>query len=112
MPHRARLHSRIPQTGFPGESVNCACGEDLQTREHIPRMCTRYTGHRGSLRDENREIAFPELLGAPKGIAAFTAFLQDSGAFTFTGEEYTPKSTPLFEVKPEPPEDEDPDKDQ
>ena len=66
-------------------------------------MCTRYTGQRGSLRDENREIALPELPGTPKGIAALTAFLQDSGAFTFTGEEYTPKNTPLFEAEQEPP---------
>ena len=29
-------------------------------------MCTRYTGHRGSEQDENREIALPELLGTPK----------------------------------------------
>lgn len=108
MPHRARLHRQF----FPGESINCACGEDLQTREHILRMCTRYTGQRGSLRDENREIALPELPGTPKGIAALTAFLQDSGAFTFTGEEYTPKNTPLFEAEQEPPQDKDSNKNQ
>ena len=97
---------------FPGESVNCACGEDLQTYEHILRMCTRYTGHRGSLQDENREIALPELLGTLKGIAALTAFLQDSGAFTFAGEKYTLKNTLLFEAEQEPPVDKDSDKDQ
>ena len=77
-------------------------------------MCTRYTGHRarGSLQDENREIALPELLGTPKGIAALTAFLQGSGAFTFTGEKYTPKNTPFFEAEQEPPDDGDSDKDQ
>ena len=97
---------------FLGESVNCACGEDLQTREHILRMCTSYTGHRGSLRDENHEIALPELPGTPKAIAALTAFLQDSGAFTFAGEEYTPKNTPLFKAEQEPPEKKDSDKNQ
>ena len=55
---------------FPGESVDCACGEDPQTREHILRTCTRYTSHWGSLQDENRKIALLELRGTPKGIAS------------------------------------------
>ena len=68
---RTRIRRRIPQF-FPGESVDCACGEDLQTREHILRTCTRYTSHRGSLQDENRKIALLELRGTPKGIASKT----------------------------------------
>jgi len=61
--------------------------------------------HRGSLQDDdNREIALPELLGTPKGIAALAEFLQDSGAFTFTGEKYTPQNTPSFEAEPELPD--------
>ena len=63
-----------------------------------------------------REIALPELLGTHKGIAALTAFLQESGAFTFTGEKPTPKNTPTFEAEAEPPdidsEDEESDLDQ
>lgn len=41
---------------------------------------------------------------APKGIAALAAFIQDSGAFTFTGEKYTPKDLPSFHDEPEPPD--------
>ena len=77
---------------FPEESVDCACGEDLQTCEHIPRTCTRYTSHRGSLQDENRKIALLELRGTPQR----NCLLQDSDAFTFTGENFIPKNTPPF----------------
>jgi hypothetical protein len=89
---------------FPEKSVACECGETLQTREHILRTCTRYTNHRESLQSEEREIPLPELLGTPKGIAALTEFLKDSGAFTFTGERYIPKDAPTFEAEPEPPD--------
>jgi hypothetical protein len=51
---------------FPKESTSCACGENLQTREHILRLCPRYTNHRGCLQDEDRGVALPELLGIPK----------------------------------------------
>ena len=102
---------------FPGEGVACAYGENLQTREHIIRTCTRYTNHRlKSLQNENREIALPELLGTPNGITTLTTFLQGSGTFTFTGEKFTPRGTPSFKAEPEPPdidsEDEESDSDQ
>jgi len=89
---------------FPKKSVACECDENLQTHEHILRSCTRYTDHWGSLQDENREIALPELLGTPKGITALTEFLKDSGAFTFTREKHMPKDAPTFEAEPEPPD--------
>jgi len=89
---------------FPEKSVECECGETLQTREHILRTCARYTDYRESLQNEDREIALPELLGTPKGITALTEFLKESGAFTFTGERYMPKVTPTFEDEPEPPD--------
>ena len=86
------------------------------TREHIIRTCTHYANHRKNLQDENREIALPELLGTPNGIAALTNFLQGSGAFTFTGEKFTPRNAPSFEAEAEPPnidsEDEESDSDQ
>ena len=51
-----------------------------------------------------RRIALPELLGTPKGIAALSEFIKDSGAFAFTGEKYTPKDLPTFFEEPEPPD--------
>jgi len=89
---------------FPEKSIACKCGENLQTHEHILRLCTHYTNHWGSLQDKNREIALPELLGTPKGITALTKFLKDSGAFIFTGEKHMPKDAPTFEAEPEPPD--------
>ena len=50
------------------------------------------------------ELTLPELLGTPKGIAALADFIKDSGAFTFTGEKYTPKGLPTFFEEPEPPD--------
>lgn len=89
---------------FPEKSTNCECGEDLQTREHIIRECNRYEEQRKKLRKHNRDLALPELLGTPKGIAALAEFIRDSGAFTFTGEKYTPKDLPSFHDEPEPPD--------
>ncbi|KIJ93007.1 hypothetical protein K443DRAFT_13191 [Laccaria amethystina LaAM-08-1] len=49
------------------------------------------------------DLALPELLGTPKGIAALTDFIRDSSTFMLTGENYTPKGLPFFHDKPEPP---------
>jgi hypothetical protein len=89
---------------FPEKSTKCECGEDPQTREHIIRECTRHENQRINLREQHRELALPELLGTHKGIAALADFLRDSGAFTFTGEKYTPKELPSFHDEPEPPD--------
>ena len=43
-------------------------------------------------------------LNTPDRITALTTFLQGSGAFTFTGEKFTPRGTPSFEAEPEPPD--------
>ena len=43
-------------------------------------------------------------LGTPKGIAALSEFIRGSGAFTFTGEKYTPRDLPTFFEEPEPPD--------
>jgi len=87
---------------FPEKSVECKCGETLQTCEHILRTCARYTDHQENLQNEDREITLPELLGTPKGITALTKFLKESGAFTFTRERYMPKITPTFEDEQNP----------
>ena len=88
---------------FPGVDVACICGENLQTHEHIIRSCTHYTNHQESLQDKNWEIALPELLGTPNGIAALSTFLQSSRVFTFTGEKFMPRNALSFEAEPEPP---------
>ena len=89
---------------LPDKSTNCECGEPLQTREHIIRSCTRYENHRAKLQDDQCELALPELLGSPKGIATLTEIIKESGAFSFTGEKYTPKGLPSFLEEPEPPD--------
>lgn len=90
---------------FPEKTTNCECGVDPQTREHIIRDCERYEDQRAKLRDHDRELALPELLGTPKGITALSIFIRDSGAFTFTGEKHMPKETPSFQDEPEPPDE-------
>lgn len=89
---------------LPEKSVDCECGEALQTRELIIRTCNRYKGQRTKLQKKYRELALPELLETPKGIVALSEFIRDSGAFTFTGEKYTPKDLPTFFEEPEPPD--------
>ena len=66
------------------------------------RTCARYEGQRAKLRDKHRELAPPERLGSPKGIAALTEFIKDS--FTSMGEKYTPKDLPTFFEEPELPD--------
>ena len=77
------------------------------------RDCTHHQDHRNKLREHDRELVLPELLGTPKGVAALANFLRDTGAFTFTGVKYTPKELSSFLDEPEPPdidsEDEDED---
>ena len=89
---------------FPEKSVDCECGELLQTREHIIRSCDRYETQRTKLVTEHSEIALPELLGTPRGIAALSEFIRGSGAFTFTGGKFTPRGLPTFFEEPEPPD--------
>ena len=52
---------------------------------------------------KHSEIALPELLGTPKGIATLSEFIRDSGAFMFTGVKYTLGGLPTFFEEPEPP---------
>ncbi|EDR01785.1 uncharacterized protein LACBIDRAFT_332950 [Laccaria bicolor S238N-H82] len=97
--------SRIANLENREKTTNCECGVDPQTREHIIRDCERYEDQRAKLRDHDRELALPELLGTPKGITALSIFIRDSGAFTFTGEKHMPKETPSFQDEPEPPDE-------
>ena len=89
---------------FPEKIVDCECGETPQTGEHTIKTCDRYEAQRTKFRAEYRELALPELLGNPKGTATLSEFIRDSGAFTFTGEKYTPKGLPTFFEEPGPPD--------
>ncbi|KAF7350488.1 RnaseH domain transposon factor [Mycena venus] len=91
----------------PSENVNCPCGEELQTREHILRTCPRYEDHRHLLRSVSRDISLPEILGTKDGIAALAKFLEESGAFTKTGTPRRPQETPSFEDEPDPVDSDD-----
>lgn len=90
------------------ESIDCPCGEELQTREHILRECPRYEESREELRKVSRDIVLSDILGTMQGIKALTKFLGKSGAFSRSGEGRTPREAPVFEDEPEPPDEEEP----
>ncbi|KAJ3851409.1 hypothetical protein EV368DRAFT_43203 [Lentinula lateritia] len=69
----------------PHENVNCPCGEELQTREHILRACPKYRDHQYILQKVFDDICLKDILGTSKGIEALTKFLDESGAFTRMG---------------------------
>lgn len=48
--------------------------------------------------------ALPELLGTPKDKATLMEFIQNTGAFTFTKEKYTPKVLTMLFEEPKPPD--------
>ena len=89
---------------FPKKSVDCECGELLQTCEHIIRSCNRYETQQTKLVMEHSKVALPELLGTPRGIPALSEFIRGSGAFTFTGGKFTPRGLPTFFKELEPPD--------
>ncbi|KAF8828234.1 hypothetical protein HHX47_DHR4000457 [Lentinula edodes] len=80
----------------PGENINCPCGEDLQTREHILRACPRYDNFRHILRKASDDICLKEILGTEEGIEALTEFLEESGAFTKTGKQRPIAEAPMY----------------
>ncbi|KAJ4495949.1 hypothetical protein C8J55DRAFT_400700, partial [Lentinula edodes] len=80
----------------PGENINCPCGEDLQTREHILRACPRYDNFRHILRKASDDICLKEILGTEEGIEALTEFLEESGAFTKTGKQRPITEAPTY----------------
>ncbi|KAJ3879575.1 hypothetical protein F5051DRAFT_325587 [Lentinula edodes] len=70
----------------PNKNVDCPCGEELQTREHILRACPKYEDFRYILRKASEDICLKDILGTSEGIEALTEFLKESGAFTATGK--------------------------
>lgn len=81
----------------PSKNTDCICGEPLQTREHILRECPEYEAHRNILRKFSRDISIPEILGTKDGIYALAEFLEESGAFTRTGNVFEKRKTPKWE---------------
>ena len=69
----------------PNEPDDCPCGAPFQTRQHILQDCPRYEAARHILRRESEHIDLPTILGTEKGINALAKFLEQSGAFTKTG---------------------------
>ncbi|KAJ7016215.1 hypothetical protein C8F04DRAFT_982495 [Mycena alexandri] len=85
----------------PSEGIDCPCGEQFQTREHLLRECPQYEDQRHVLEAVSRDISLPEILGTKKGIAALAEFLESSGAFTKTGKPRQPPKLPSVEDEPE-----------
>lgn len=81
----------------PSENVDCPCGAEFQTREHILCECPRYETHREILSKASKHLSLPEILGTKKGIEALNEFLERSGAFTKTGNPRTSQSTARLE---------------
>jgi len=66
------------------EEVNCPCGEDLQTREHVLQSCMLHEGHRHLLGDTDQDHNTAKLLGTMDGNVCLAAFIEASGAFSKT----------------------------
>ena len=67
------------------EPVECPCGEDFQTREHILFDCPRYDDHRHLLQVGDGEPTLQQVLGTNEGLKCLVEFLKASRAFTKTG---------------------------
>ncbi|KAG7447139.1 uncharacterized protein BT62DRAFT_1004717, partial [Guyanagaster necrorhizus] len=78
----------------PSKNVDCPCGELFQTREHILRECPLYEEQRGILRNVSRTIYLPDILGTKEGITALSEFMENTGAFTRTGQPQNEKLAP------------------
>ncbi|TFY51500.1 hypothetical protein EVJ58_g10535 [Rhodofomes roseus] len=70
----------------PSETVECPCGAQYQSRSHILQDCPRYEAYRHLLRTASETIDLPTILGTDDGIDALARFIEESGAFTKTGE--------------------------
>ncbi|KAF5374701.1 hypothetical protein D9615_009019 [Tricholomella constricta] len=85
----------------PTEPVECPCGANIQTRQHVISECPRYEEHRHILTEDFPELDMQELLGTTKGIEALAKFLKKSGAFTKTGNPRNAPNQPTMEDEPE-----------
>jgi len=76
---------------------DCPCGEQLETREHILRDCTRYTAYRHVLQETSPNILLSDILGTKEGIYALAKFLKSSSAFSRSGQVPEPPPPPIGE---------------
>ncbi|KAJ3760018.1 hypothetical protein EV360DRAFT_23610, partial [Lentinula raphanica] len=83
----------------PTKNVDCPCGEELQTREHILRQCPRYEDFRSTLRKVSEDICLADILGTEEGVEALTEFLEESGAFTVTGMPRKQPEEPTYQPR-------------
>ncbi|KAJ3793320.1 hypothetical protein GGU11DRAFT_666042, partial [Lentinula aff. detonsa] len=79
------------------ENVDCPCGEQIQTREHILRECPRYKEYRYILKKASQDISLADILGTKEGIEALSEFLELSGAFTKTGRQRKQQEHPEYQ---------------
>ncbi|KAJ3832175.1 hypothetical protein F5878DRAFT_548524, partial [Lentinula raphanica] len=75
----------------PTKNVDCPCGEELQTREHILRECPIYDDFRYILEKVSPDVCLMDVLGTTEGIDALAEFIEMSGAFTRSGK---PRQSP------------------
>ncbi|KAE9403396.1 hypothetical protein BT96DRAFT_917499 [Gymnopus androsaceus JB14] len=82
-------HAEYYSKFVPTKNIDCPCGENLQTREHILRECTQYEHHRYILRDASPDISLQDknIGDRQRHICSVRA----SGAFTRDGK---PRKTP------------------
>ncbi|KAJ3831292.1 hypothetical protein F5878DRAFT_549730 [Lentinula raphanica] len=80
----------------PSKNVDCPCGAELQTREHILRECPRYEDFRYVLQKVSQDICLADILGKEEGIEALIEFLDLSGAFTVTGRPRNQPEPPMY----------------
>jgi ribonuclease HI len=83
------------------EKIDCPCGEDVQTREHILCECPSYNEHQYILKKVSRDVGIQEILGTKKGLEALAEFLEISGAFTRNGWPFNKERVlPTFSDEP------------
>lgn len=77
-------HMRVP------ENVDCACGEEYQTRSHIIRDCYLHTAARQKMTNSLTNLTDKTIFGTKEGIIALSEFIKESGAFS-KGERAEPE---------------------
>jgi ribonuclease HI len=83
----------------PTKNIDCPCGEEFQTREHVLRACPWYEQHRHILRKVSADISLSDILGTEKGISALIDFLDITGAFTRDGMKRNPPQDPEYKPR-------------
>jgi hypothetical protein len=68
------------------EPVECPCGAQFQTREHILVECPQYDNWRHLLREQSPTLSLTTILGTGDGIKALATFIARTGTFTKTGD--------------------------